>query len=101
MNVNKKRTKVSKECDSIHVCIGFSVVKGWQGRGLATEALKKVLDYLTKNEKTPCVTAWCASENIGSRRVLERAGLKRVRTEKDGLSIDGRVYDKLIYEYRS
>ena len=27
--------------------VGFSVVKGWQGRGLATEALKKVLEYLT------------------------------------------------------
>ncbi len=38
--------------------IGFSVVKGWQGRGLATEALKKVLEYLTENEGISCVTAW-------------------------------------------
>jgi RimJ/RimL family protein N-acetyltransferase len=80
--------------------VGFSVVKGWQGRGLATEALKKVLDYLTENEGIPCVTAWCAAENFGSRRVLERAGMKLVRTEKDGLVVEGRVYDKLTYEYR-
>ena len=38
--------------------VGFSVVKGWQGRGLATEALKKVLEYLTENEEIPCVAAW-------------------------------------------
>jgi len=80
--------------------VGFSVVKGWRGRGLATEALKKVLDYLTENEGIPCVTAWCATENIGSRRVLERAGMELVCTEKDVLTVGGRVYDKLTYEYR-
>lgn len=80
--------------------VGFSVVSGWQGRGLATEALKKVLEYLTDNEGIPCVTAWCASENIGSKRVLEKAGMQRIRTEKDGLAVENRLYDKLIYEYR-
>ena len=81
--------------------VGFSVVKGWQGRGLATEALKKVLEYLTENEGIGCVTAWCASENIGSRRVLEKSGMKLVREEKNGLEVGDRVYDRLIFEYRS
>ena len=79
--------------------VGFSVVKGWQGRGLATEALKKVLEYLTENEGIGCVTAWCASENIGSRRVLEKSGMKLVREEKNGLEVGGGVYDKLIFEW--
>ena len=81
--------------------VGFSVVKGWQGRGLATAALKKVLEYLTENEGIGCVTAWCAAENIGSRRVLEKSGMKLVREEKNGLEVGDRVYDKLIFEYRS
>lgn len=84
-----------------HIEVGFSIVHGWQGRGLATEALKKVLEYLTENESIPCVTAWCASENIGSRRVLEKVGMRLVRTEKDGLTVNNRMYDKLTYEYRS
>ena len=42
-----------------HIVVGFSVVPGWQGRGLATEALKKVLEYLTENESISCVTACC------------------------------------------
>ena len=65
--------------------MGFSVVKGWQGRSLAVEALKKVLEYLTENEDIPCVTAWCAEENTGSRKVLERAGMKLVCEEKHAL----------------
>ena len=80
--------------------VGFSVVRGWQGRGLATEALKKVLEYLTKNEGISCVTAWCAAENIGSRRVLEKSGMRLVRTDQNGLAVGEKVYDKLTYEYR-
>ena len=78
---------------------GFNVVRGWRGRGLATEALEKVLEYLTDNEGISCVTAWCAAENTGSLRVLEKAGMQLVRTEKDGLLVGEKTFDKLIYEY--
>ena len=80
--------------------VGYSVVPAWQGRGYATEALKKVLAYLTENEKIPCVTAWCAAENAGSRRVLEKAGMKLVRCEEGGIEADGKTYDKMVYERR-
>lgn len=80
--------------------VGLSVVKGWQGRGFATEALQKVLVYLTENEGIPCVTAWCAAGNAGSRRAMEKAGMQLVQTEKDGLTVGENVYDKLIFEYR-
>ena len=80
--------------------VGFSVVKGWQGRGFATEALTKILWYLTENEGIPCVTAWCAAENTASRKVLEKAGMQLVRTEKDGLTVGDKVYDRLFFEYR-
>ena len=84
------------ENDQIEV--GFSVKGKCQGRGLATEALTAVLEYLTVNEGISCVTAWCAAENIGSRRVLEQSGKQFVQTEKKGLTVDGKTYDKLIYE---
>ncbi len=80
--------------------VGFSVVRPCRGRGYATEALEAVLAYLTENEGIPCVTAWCAAENAGSRRVLEKAGMRLVRTEKSGFSVGENVYDKLIFEYR-
>lgn len=86
--------------DGDHIEVGLSVKPGWQGRGFATEALKEVLVYLTENEGIPCVTAWCASENTGSFKAMEKAGMKLVCTEKNGLTVDDKVYDKLIYEYR-
>ena len=81
--------------------VGYSVVKAWQGRGLATEALTEVLEYLTENEGISCVTAWCAAGNIGSIRVLEQSGMQLVRTEKNCITVDGTTYDKLIYVYYS
>jgi RimJ/RimL family protein N-acetyltransferase len=81
--------------------VGFSIVRACWGRGYATEALKAVLKYLTENEGISCVTAWCAEENTGSRRVLEKAGMRLVRTETDGLEVGDRVYDRLVFELRA
>lgn len=86
--------------DGEQIEVGFSVVRGWQRHGFATEALKKVLEYLTENEGITCVTAWCAAENAGSRKAMEKAGMRLVNTEKDGIKVDDRVYDKLLFEYR-
>ena len=86
--------------DNGRIEIGISVSENWQGRGFATEALKAVLEYLTENEGIACVTAWCAAENTGSSKVMEKAGMQLVKTEKVALAIDGRVYDKWVYEYR-
>ncbi len=80
--------------------VGFSVVPGWQGRGLATEALKIVLEYLTKNEGIHCVNAWCANENIGSQRVLEQAGMQLIHTKNGVLKVGDKIYDKLTYEFK-
>ena len=50
------------DCNDDHIEVGFCVVQGWQGRGLATEALQKVLEYLTANEGIPSVlTAFTVS----------------------------------------
>lgn len=81
--------------------VGFTVCQSCRGLGYATEALKEVIKYLTQNENIPCVTAWCAAENIGSSRVLEKSGMQLVNIEKDGLEVEGKVYDKLIYEYKA
>lgn len=80
--------------------VGLSIVQGWWGRGFATEALACVLHHLTENEGINCVTAWCAADNIGSWKAMEKAGMQRVATEKDRLVVGDRTYDKLIYEYR-
>ena len=78
--------------------VGFSVVRDFRGHGYAAEALAAVLDYLTVNEGIPQVTAWCAAENDASRRTLEKAGMKYVATEKNGICVGDKKYDKMYYE---
>ena len=80
--------------------VGLSIRPDCQGMGLGTEALSRVLAYLTEEEKIPCVTAWCAGPNMGSRKAMEKAGMKQSAFEADALEIKDRVFDKLTYEYR-
>ena len=67
--------------------------------GYATEALQAVILYLAEEEKIATVTAWCASDNIGSQCALEKAGMAKVKVEKDELAIGNATYDKLWYEF--
>ena len=69
--------------------VGFAVARAWRDRGYAEEALRKVLEYLTKNEGIPLVTARRAAEDIETGQILENAGMKPADTD-----------DFLTYEYR-
>jgi len=46
------------------------------------------------------VTAWCAAENVGSRKAMEKAGMRLAETMEGGLAVGDKVYDQLIFEYR-
>lgn len=80
--------------------VGMSIEQASWGKGFATEALAAVLRYLADEEGIAVVTAWCAADNVGSWRAMEKAGMRRVRTEPAGLTVGDVTFDKLIYEYR-
>ena len=80
--------------------VGMSIERASWGHGFATEALACVLHYLTEREDIRTVSAWCASENIGSRKVMQKSGMEMVRTEAGALEVNGEIYDKLIFEYK-
>lgn len=79
--------------------IGISIERNSWGNGFATESLIGVLRYLTEREGIKTVTAWCASENAGSGKALQKAGMKQVAAVKDGLEVDGKKHDKLVFRY--
>lgn len=89
------------EYDSERNCIeiGLSIARDFWGNGYATEALIGVIGYLTDHEGIKVITAWCASENAGSKRAMQKAGMKQAAIEKDALEVDGITYDKLVFEY--
>ena len=79
--------------------IGISIERASWGKGFATEALTSVLRYLTEHEGIEVVTAWCAAENTGSMKAMTKAGMELTAVEKDGLDVDGKLYDKLFFQY--
>ena len=81
--------------------VGMSIERASWGRGFATEALSAVLRYLVHDEGIALVTAWCASDNVGSRRALEKAGMTLVGIKPGALEVGGTTFDRLDFEFRA
>lgn len=64
--------------------IGCSITPEYQGRGLATRAVKLLTDYLILEADFNRVRATVHVENIGSRRVYEKAGFTLEGQERQG-----------------
>ena len=71
--------------------VGLSIFRPHWGQGFAAEALARVLDYLTGPEGIRQVIAWCAPDNIGSRRVMEKCGM---------VPTQGESPDRLYFRYQ-
>lgn len=58
-----------------------------------------MLRYLVDDERIAQVRAWCASDNVGSRRVLEKCGMVLTNTEKGALAVGDETFDRLDFVY--
>jgi ribosomal-protein-alanine N-acetyltransferase len=58
--------------------VGYRFIPKYWGKGYATESAKAALEYAFKTMKVNEVIGTCHEENIASRRVLEKCGLKFV-----------------------
>ncbi len=64
--------------------IWYKLRKDFWGNGYATEALKEVITFGFQSLKLHRIEAGCATENIGSIKVLEKVGMTREgRTRKN------------------
>ena len=63
--------------------IGYSCGSKWWNKGYMTEAVKKVLEYLTKSIGFDTIIAEISEDNIASKKVMENAGAE-VYESKNG-----------------
>lgn len=56
---------------------GYVLGRHWWGQGLMTEALTEVVSWALRQQRVFRISAVCDVENIGSARVMEKAGLVR------------------------
>jgi RimJ/RimL family protein N-acetyltransferase len=78
--------------------IGYSMVPAWRGRGYATRAAKLVAAWAFTATGIARVIAGTAPDNVGSQRVLERAGFVREGYQRSRLpGPDGGRIDDILY----
>ncbi len=63
--------------DGFKVALGYVLAKAYWGRGYMTEASHTVIDWLFQQKEIYRVFATTDVENLGSQRVLEKAGMTR------------------------
>lgn len=76
--------------------IGYSLSKNHNGKGYATEAVKLVLDYAFTTLKLHRIEAGVMPHNIGSIRVLEKAGFEKEGISKSNVKINGKWEDHQV-----
>lgn len=88
------------DCDIKNsVCeIGYVIGKAWWGSGIMTEALKAVIHYLFTVPGFNCVCARHDVENIASRRVMEKAGMREEGVLRSRIHFsDGKYHDVMYH----
>lgn len=68
------------------------------GRGLTTRAVSRLLATGFAELGLVAVSAWAVEGNVGSVRVLERNGFRLVGRQRRCHVMDGRRYDRLLYD---
>jgi ribosomal-protein-alanine N-acetyltransferase len=61
--------------------IGYNIIPAYEGQGYATEMARRVIDWAFQMPGIQAITAECLDDNIGSIRVLEKLGMRRLRAE--------------------
>ncbi len=83
--------------DSHEADLGFEVDPDFWGQGYASEAARAIVRYGFDELRLHRIWAWSNADNMGSRRVLEKLGLRQEGRLRDKEFFKGRWWDTLIY----
>ena len=73
--------------------IGYVISPDYQGRGYATEAVKRILAYGFEECALARISAVCMKGNIASLRVMEKCGMKREGILRSAVYAKGEMKD--------
>lgn len=78
---------------------GYSIKEAFWGRGLATEMVKAIIQFGQELGINTFVSE-CAEENTASARVMEKCGMKKIRSSSFTNDKCGVTYTSDIYELK-
>jgi RimJ/RimL family protein N-acetyltransferase len=85
------------EHDERQAEIGYTLARAYQGKGIATEAVSRVLDYAFRTLELHRVIAITDCENAASVTLLERLGLRREGHFIQNVWFKGKWADEYLY----
>ena len=85
------------EHDERQAEIGYTLARAYQGKGMAAEAVSRVLDYAFKTLELHRVIAITDCENAASIALLERLGLRREGHFIQNVWFKGKWADEYLY----
>lgn len=77
--------------------VGYALTSIHQGRGVMTEALRRLIEDLFSTTTIERVEARCAVENVASQRVLEKNAFRREGLLLGYFKLRGRRVDNYLY----
>lgn len=77
--------------------LGYYLSEEFWGKGIMTEAVRQLCEKIFSETNIIRIFAEPFSHNIGSRRVLEKAGFQLEGILKNFVSKDGKIYDAAMY----
>lgn len=77
--------------------IGYSVVRDYRGRGMATEAVAALIEEGFRSVALQRVRAYCVPDNLSSRRVLTNNGFEDDGILPHGATLAGQPVDVIAY----
>lgn len=77
--------------------IGYTIVREFRNQGIATEAVRALLEEAFERANVERVSAYCIPKNRSSRRVLSRLGFREGALVRSGASVGGHPVDVLHY----
>jgi ribosomal-protein-alanine N-acetyltransferase len=77
--------------------VGYALSSAFQGQGVMSEALQRLLTDLFSHTLVERVEARCALENLASQRVLEKSGFEREGLLRGYFRLRGRRVDNYLY----
>ena len=77
--------------------IGYFLVPSERGKGYCTEAVNIMVDYLFLSKNIERIQAQTDVRNVGSQKVLEKAGFKKEGTIRKLFFLRGQLRDACLY----
>jgi ribosomal-protein-alanine N-acetyltransferase len=77
--------------------LGYAISRNYWGQGLMTEALRAIIAFGFERMQLNRIEARCTAKNVGSYRVMERAGMTFEGTLRERHLVEGDFTDKKLY----